>query len=318
MGVLPALVQMPAQYHGALMAVGFLAALIAAERAISLTNVLMAVASIYFSSGGLLLAVGFKLLTDVLWMGGALAFMIWTIWMWLKFRGNFSNLFFTFAAVLLLVGVVFFILGFPRVSYGLAWAGFFAAFIVGERMDMLKITKASALSYVIAGLSLPVAAAGSLFLSKNLMAAMFGLLLYSAVRHDVALRFVMRPGFSRYLAIGLGTAYLWLAVSTVLWSLAASLDIILHSIFLGFVGTMVFTHAPIILPAILKIKHIYSPSLYIPFTMLQASTAMRIFSAATLNVGLWSLSGLVTVLSVIVFILLGVVKSFQRKTIYTK
>lgn len=318
MGVLPQLLQHAVQHHGALMVVGFLAALIAAERAIALNNLFMNVASILFSCGGLLLALGFELVTDVLWTGGVLSFVMWTGWMWLNFPKNFSNLFFTFAAVLLLVGVALFIRGLPSAWYGLAWAGFFVAFIVGERMDMMKIVNARPTSYVVAGLSVPTALVGLAFVSKNLIAASFGLLLFSAARHDVALRLFRRTGFSRYLAFGLGTAYAWLAMSIVLWSLSSSLDTILHSVFLGFVATMVFTHAPIILPAILKTKHMYSPYLYVPFFMLQAATAMRIFSAAMLNVGMWSLSGIVTVISVIAFLILGPVKTLLRKTIYTK
>ncbi|MDW7978679.1 MAG: hypothetical protein RMH74_07740 [Candidatus Caldarchaeum sp.] len=313
MGLVQPPLQQIAQNHGPLMVVGFLAALIAAERALTLNNVLMAVASTHFSLGGLLLMFPLEILNAVLWLGGGIAFLLWSVWTVVKFRKNFSTVFFVAAGFLLLAGNIFFILNYPTTYYVFAWTIFFTSFIVGERMDMLKITKASKASYLSAATSIPMAFMGLASMNKYFFSALFILLLLSVARHDVALRFIKRGGFSRYLSLGLFTAYLWLAVSAVLWLLSSSTDVMLHSVFLGFVGTMVFAHAPIILPALLKTRHFYSPLLYIPFTLLQLSTAIRLVSAQTLQIGLWSLSGALTVVSVVVFIALGPGSTVVRK-----
>jgi hypothetical protein len=59
------------------------------------------------------------------------------------------------------------------------------------------------------------------------------------------------------MAVCLIAGYVWLAVGGILWLLFAQLfgagpryDAMLHSIFLGFVFSMIFAHAPIILPTI--------------------------------------------------------------------
>ncbi|MEM2095195.1 MAG: hypothetical protein QW777_07540 [Candidatus Caldarchaeum sp.] len=315
-------VQPPSQqivlYHGPLLVVGFLAALIAAERAITLNNVFMHVASGFFSCGGLLLVFSSDFLTAVLWLGGGLSFALWALWMIIKFRKNFSNLFFAAASILLLTGNTFFVLDYPTTYYVFAWVGFFITFIVGERMDMLKIAKASRLTYLTASLSIPLLFTGLALAEKLFFAAAFTTLLITAVKHDVALKFLGRKGFGRYLALGLTIAYAWLAVAALVWATSSSTDAMLHSIFLGFVGSMVFAHAPIIFPAIMKISHFYTPILYIPFTLLQLSTLARVASAYTIQLGLWSLSGLLTVTAVACFIAVGPGSVFVKKTFYAK
>jgi hypothetical protein len=92
------------------------------------------------------------------------------------------------------------------------------------------------------------------------MAAAFTLVLLTAARRDVALRFVLKKGFSRYLGLGLATAYSWLGLAAVLWLYTNSFDTLIHVIFLGFSATMIFTHAPIILPAILRIPPLLQPT----------------------------------------------------------
>jgi hypothetical protein len=61
-------------------------------------------------------------------------------------------------------------------------------------------------------------------------------------------------------------------------------DAALHSFFIGFVFSIIFSHAPIILPAVLKkpIK-IYRPVLYIWFGLLQAALLLRIAGAVLEN-----------------------------------
>jgi hypothetical protein len=76
-------------------------------------------------------------------------------------------------------------------------------------------------------------------------------------QYDIARRTVWRTGLTRFIAVCLRSGYGWLSVGGVLtWRFASVLagpyyDAMLHAIFVGFVVTMIFGHAPIILPAIL-------------------------------------------------------------------
>ena len=53
----------------------------------------------------------------------------------------------------------------------------------------------------------------------------------------------------RYVAVCLLAGYFWLAVGGALVALQVAYDAALHAIFVGFVFSMVFGHAPVILPA---------------------------------------------------------------------
>ena len=76
---------------------------------------------------------------------------------------------------------------------------------------------------------------------------------------------VRGTGITRYMAVALLTGYAWLAVAGVLWldigqmsftdlgraAHGTAYDAMLHAVFLGFVISMIFAHAPVIVPAVL-------------------------------------------------------------------
>jgi hypothetical protein len=51
---------------------------------------------------------------------------------------------------------------------------------------------------------------------------------------------------------------------------------LLHTLFLGFVFAMIFGHAPIIPPAVLRISETFSGSFYAPLILLHLSLALRV------------------------------------------
>ncbi|HEV8105930.1 MAG TPA: hypothetical protein VGP97_00305, partial [Burkholderiales bacterium] len=60
-------------------------------------------------------------------------------------------------------------------------------------------------------------------------------------------------------------------------------------VFVGFVFSMVFGHAPIILPAVLRTRFPYHPVLFVPLALLHASLALRVAGAVAL--GAWGNAG---------------------------
>jgi hypothetical protein len=102
-------------------------------------------------------------------------------------------------------------------------------------------------------------------------------------RFDIARRTVRARGISRYMAVCLLLGYFWLALAGVAWA-AASLgyparDAALHGLAIGFVFSMILGHAPVILPAVLRVKLLFGVPFYLPLALLHASLALRIFGA---------------------------------------
>jgi hypothetical protein len=97
---------------------------------------------------------------------------------------------------------------------------------------------------------------------------------------DVARRTVLAPGLSRYMAICLLLGYCWLAVAGAAW-VATSLgmylrDVALHALGLGFIFSMMFGHAPVILPALTRVKLRFGWIFYIPVILLHVSLVVRL------------------------------------------
>jgi hypothetical protein len=105
---------------------------------------------------------------------------------------------------------------------------------------------------------------------------------------DIAWRTVRAPGLSRYMALCLLMGYFWLLVAGAAW-VATSLglpwrDAALHGVALGFVFSMVLAHAPVILPAIARVKVLFGWPFYVPLALLHGSLALRLLGAP-LDVG---------------------------------
>src|SRR5699024_11895909 len=101
------------------------------------------------------------------------------------------------------------------------------------------------------------------------------------LRFDVVRRTIRTTGLTRYIAMSLISGYIWLVVTGALWVVfgrlkpttehPAAYDAMLHAVFLGFVISMIFAHAPIIVPAVLGRAFPYHPMLYVPLVLSHAS-----------------------------------------------
>jgi hypothetical protein len=102
---------------------------------------------------------------------------------------------------------------------------------------------------------------------------------------DLARVTIRRERLPRYVAACLLAGYFWLALGGLLIACAVAYDAALHAVFVGFVLSMVFGHAPVILPAVLKARLPYHPVLYLPLALLHLSLAARVFWSTAL--GAW-------------------------------
>ena len=67
-------------------------------------------------------------------------------------------------------------------------------------------------------------------------------------------------------------------------------DAALHAIFVGFVFSMVFGHAPIIFPALMQVRIRYTPWLYAPLALMHASLGLRV-AGDLAELSAWRLAG---------------------------
>ncbi len=111
-------------------------------------------------------------------------------------------------------------------------------------------------------------------------ASLMGLAVW-LLRHDLARRTVHQAGLTRFIAVCLLAGYGWLALGGLL-GMAGALapghpwrDSALHAVFLGFVFSMILGHAPIILPAVARVRIPYHAVLYLPLAALHLSMAAR-------------------------------------------
>lgn len=100
------------------------------------------------------------------------------------------------------------------------------------------------------------------------------------IQFDIARRTVRARGLSRYMALCLLLGYAWLFVAGGAW-VATSVglpyrDAALHALALGFVFSMMLGHAPVILPAIARIKVQFGALYYLPLALLHGSLILRL------------------------------------------
>jgi len=83
----------------------------------------------------------------------------------------------------------------------------------------------------------------------------------------------------------------------------ATYDLALHAVFLGFVMSMVFGHAPVIVPAVLSTPLLFTPWFYAHVALLHAALFLRLIVGDGLGSTLaWQIGGVGTELAILLFI----------------
>lgn len=294
----PTLAQTLAGEHGALMVCAFFGTVISLERAVALGRAWGYLGPLCAGAGGLGLLAGLPVaaVQSLFLVGsGVLAAGSFKVW-----RGQPT----LFAATLLLgalswtIGNAAWVLGGSLPAAVPAWLAFLVVTIAGERLELTRLLPPrpgarrmfiAAIAVIVLGVAVAMAAS-----AERLRLLSVGVLLLSLwlLRFDIARRNVRERGLPRFVAASLLSGYVWLAVAGGL-GVAGALapghpwrDAALHAVFLGFVFSMVLGHAPIVLPAVMKVRLPYSPAFYVPLLALHASVAARV--AAVLG-GNWEL-----------------------------
>ena len=247
------------EVHGPLMVLGFLGTLIALERAVALRVTAGYAAPALLGLGGLALAIGLpRTIGQVLLLDGSVALVVVLVALWRRRRDD-PVVVEVLGAVLATLAALLWVRVDAAVVVPLL-AGFVVLTIAAERVELAGIhLPASADSALVAVAALVATTATGAVLFPDPGARAFGLALLVLVGwlapRDVARHTIHSTGQPRFSAAAMLAGYAWLAVAGVAWAIAgvtttpAAHDVVVHTIFLGFVMSMVLAHAPVILPS---------------------------------------------------------------------
>jgi hypothetical protein len=291
---LPGAAIAPLNAHGPLMVAGFLGTVIGVERAVALDRKWAYSAPLLSGLGGLAsLLAPTSALGPMLLSLGAAAFLAVMLVLARRQIGPIM-LIMCIGAVCLLVGSLGLVAGWPVYTLVGWWSAYPVLTILAERLELSRFVKISAGAFallygavaltlvgLVVGMSRPEIGVRMVAVAYLVMALWF-------LRHDIARRRISQPGLPRFVAVGLLVGYVWLIVSagTQLWVGAVTsgyaYDAINHSLFLGFVFSMIFVHAPIIFPSITGLDIPFRGVFYVHLGLLHASLLLRIAGDARL------------------------------------
>lgn len=209
-------------------------------------------------------------------------------------------------------GNVFWLLGYEVPELVGWWLGFLVLTIASERLELSRLLRppgSARVTFLAAVILVAAGAALGIVTRPGAILAGLGLLGAGAwlCRYDIAMRTVRGRGQVRFFAAAMLSGYAWLGVAGLLLVGAAEpalyYDAVLHAVLIGFVVSMVFGHALIILPAVTGIVLRYHPALYLPLGLLQLSVAMRVLGGFAGVEPMHVTSGLVTAGAIVLFAL---------------
>jgi hypothetical protein len=186
--------------------------------------------------------------------------------------------------------------------------------IAGERLELNRVLRLSGAVQMFfmtgAGLFLVGLVVSLATFDTGVRLAAAGMLALALwlLRYDIARYTVRKSGLTRFIAVCLLTGYGWLAVGGILGLIYGGVmagfqyDAILHAIFVGFVMSMIFGHAPIIFPAVIGKPIPFQSSFYIHLALLHLSLILRVVGDLALWLPARQWGGLLNVVAILLFI----------------
>lgn len=313
-------------FHGLLMICVFLGTVISLERAVAIGKTWPYLAPLTVGLSGLMLFSGIPSFAIWMLMIASVMYAIAMVHLFLRQRASHI-------IVLLLggfswiVGNTIWLLDLPIHFAVLWWMNFLLLTIAGERLELTRFLPASRLSKVLffwITFLLFISACIPILTTNGVNFVLFSFALAALaiwlLWYDIARKTVKQQGVTRYIAICLLSGYCWLLVAALIGLSATPLtsggcyDAFLHAVFIGFVFSMIFGHAVIIFPAILKIKMRYNKMLYLALFVLHSSLLVRVAGDLLQIYSYKKISGMLTVFALIIFFITNVIATLRRNS----
>ena len=304
--------------HGSLMISGFLGTLISLERAVALALVSRRgrwayAVPLLAGLGTIGLMIGLPRTISLGLITAASAGMLVMFLIMLRRHAVLHSYVMALGAACWLIGNLQWLGGQPIFRISEWWVAFLVLTIAGERLELSRIMRPPPLSrWLFAGL-LALYGVGLVLYTAQIAIgttliglALIGLGLW-LFRYDVARRTVRQKGLTRFIASALLAGYAWLLVGGLLRlvygpQIAGPIyDAEMHTVLIGFVFSMIFGHAPIILPAVIGVQVIYRPAFYVPLVLLHGALVLRLIGDLTMNMPLRQWGGLFNVVAILLY-----------------
>jgi hypothetical protein len=303
-----------ADRHGALMICGFFGTLISLERAVALGRPWAYAAPSGAAIGVLgMMAMSGAALPMLLFLAASAALTLGTGSILLR-QPALSLLILTVAAIAWGIGCLAWLLDRGMAAAIPWWLAFLVLTIAAERLELSRIMRPAPVSQAVFAIAAACVVTGAaLTETPQRFAPLLGLGLLGCALwlliFDVARRTIRQSGQTRFSAVCILAGLAWLALAGI-GMLTAPVgdtpfryDAIVHAITIGFVLSMVFGHALIILPAVTGLQVRYSAIIYGPLALLQASVAIRFLADIEGWAQLRAISGILSVLALLSFAL---------------
>jgi hypothetical protein len=273
--------------HGPLMVSGFLGTLIALERAVTIRQKWMFAVPVILGLGWISLLV-FPPLGLLLLIIGSLGTLA-ILGIMTRREPKIHTITMSAGVLAWVIGNVLWMSGLAIFQIVFWWQAFLILTIGGERLELNRIlhpSQAQARLFMMFTTTLLAGAVLALF-KLDWGARLSGLAMLSLsvwfLKNDLARRNIRHPlPLTRYIAICLFAGFIWLGVGGAFQLYFGALyagpyyDAALHAVFVGFVISMIFGHAPIIFPAILGTPVKFSPAFYAQLILLHLSLIVRL------------------------------------------
>lgn len=303
--------------HGPLMVSAFLGTVIGLERAVALDRKAAYLVPLLSALGGLLLIVGLSWVWAGYLLALAAAGLVLLFGLIVRQHTAIYTLTMAVGSLAWLIGNLLLVAGRPIYAVTPWWIAFLVLTIAGERLELSRVLRLSGRTirwFIVATIIFLAGVVWSTFnYDVGTRLTGLGMVLLAAwlMIFDIARRNLRHRELTRFIAYALFSGYVWLGIGGLLWVAYGGVpagplyDAILHSVFLGFVFAMIFGHAPLIFPSVLRRPMAYTPTFYLPLIFLHMSLVMRISGDLLNNVLLRQWGSLLNGITLLLFLLVS-------------
>lgn len=316
--------------HGPLMVCGVLAALVGLERAVAMQKIWPYLAPALSAAGVVCAIAGLPLMFAALLFTAASLLLVLVYAEIVNAHPALYTKVMAAGAVLLLTGNALWLFGLPVFRIFPWWMGFLVLTIAGERLELGRVQRLSAgvmRLFRVAAIAVGAGVVGATLLPVPGM-RLFGLALVGMalwlLHYDIARKTVKTSGLPQFIGACLLLGHGWLLIGGALTLLIGSVasgslyDAMLHAVFVGFVFSMIFGHAPIIVPAVMGVPVMMTRWFYVPLVLLQGSLALRMLGDLIMDAGIRRWGGLLNAVALLGYVLVMLIAVRQARQAPTR